>query len=622
MKYHNQYDPMPESAAIISEYFKGNEQIFTATLKYENFVWEANAINVAESILPEKLCMDLHLDMILNQGAGAVTRYYKTLLEGKNEILEKAKIKLRGANTKAIDESLAAFKKQIKKKLQSRLNEANVSPAALLDPTKALTDVLNSVSSKIPKEYKQKPTPSAENIEGATATDPEFDAALSGGEYTPSTESGESTGILMRLWNALTEDGSLIGIIHLILDIIGAFADFVVPGVGAIADVLNAIIYFIRGKYLLGTISLIAGVVFGAGDALKLLKPAAKSAEPVMMAIIKGGGKSGGEALAKLPAKESGPVLKLLRFIAKNIGSALGKGVQILGKFFDGFLSKAVGWIPFIGKPLKSFFDNIGATFAKYGQDMTKFSKEFGTAEKTAIGIAKKESAEGIETVIKGSGNSVVVDGGVAKIVDKSGNTISKEFPAEWLTKGMPPETLKMFSSPKVAAKYYSSIAKSNEKIAEGLGKWFLKKGVTAFKRTGQLSAFIGKEIIKIITGKSPQEAGYKEEEVEYWGNSAMQSWIEEKIKKEKEATGATYVPYVNLDSSEQEVFDRITKYQNTYADLFGHPHIIPVVYEKYGKTEDQFEDAWKAIGLGAGVEKKEEVKESFKYIIPFSKFI
>lgn len=622
MKYLNQYDQMPESAAIISEYFKGNEQIFTTTLTYENFLWEANALNIAESVIPKEVSMDLHLDMILNQGAGAVTKYYKNLLEGKNEILESAKIKLSRVNSKKIDEALFHFKKEIKKKLQSRLNEADFSVDSLLNPTSSLKNLLSNVAVKPDKTYTPQPTPTASEIEGAPATETEFDTALAGGEYKATAKEGGSTSVLMSLWNALTEGGSMIGIIHLILDIIGAFADFVVPGVGAIADILNAIIYFARKKYLLGTISLIAAVVFGAGDTLKLLKPAAKSAEPVMMAIIKNGGHAGGEALAKLPAKESGPILKLLRFIAKNISSAFGKGVQLLGKFFDGFLSKMVGWIPFIGKPLKSFFDNIGSSFARYGQDMTKFSKEFATAEKTAINLSRKESTAAIETMLKERGQAIVFEKGSksAKIVDKSGNVISKEFPIEWIP-GFKNKKI-MLGSEEAITKYFNAIASSNEKMAEGFGKWLLKKGVTGFKRTGQLAFFVGKEIIKGSTGEDPQKAGFTKEEVEYHGNSALKSWINDRIKKEKEETGATYVPYTTLDSSEEEVFDKITKYQNTYANLFGHPHIIPVIYEKYGKTEEQFEEAWKALGLEEEKKKKEEVKESFKHIIPFSKFI
>lgn len=614
MEYLIQNEDVPGPSLLISKYFNGTGPVFETTLKYDNFLWELRILEEAESVLPTSLSFDLHLDMILDQGGQAVTRYYKNLINGKNDVLEKAKTHLRKFDHPRINESSLIFNKKAKKKLTERLNEAD-SMISLLDPSKSLTDLIKT---SVSKEYKKKSGEISPITDGAENTEAEFEIALGGGEYKGTKE--DASGVLVKLWNSLTEGNSMIGVIHLLLDILGAFGDFVFLGMGAIFDILNAIIYFIRGKFLLGAISLIAAVVFGAGDTLKLLKPAARSAEPVMMALIKNGGKSGGEALAKLPAKESGPVLNLLRFIAKNIGTALGKATSLLGKFFDQFLSKAVGWLPIIGKPLKSFFDEIGGAFGRYGQDLTKVSKEFGLAEKTAIDISRKESAESLNTLLKTSGQGIIIEPGskVAKIVDKEGKVIGKEFPVEWVPGYKSKKAI--LGSEEAIGKYYSGVASSNEKMAEGIGKSLTKMGATAFKRTGQFAFFIGKEIIKLTSGKDWQEAGYKEEEVEYWGNSALTSFINDRIKKEKKDSGATYIPAVDLDSSEEEVFERITKYQNEYAKLFGQPQIIPVIYDKYGDTEEEFEEAWKAIGLSGTT--PDDVKESFKYIIPFSKFI
>ena len=101
---------------------------------------------------------------------------------------------------------------------------------------------------------------------------------------------------------------------------------------------------------------------------------------------------------------------------------------------------------------------------------------------------------------------------------------------------------------------------------------------------------------------------------------------------------GATYIPALDLDSSDKETFDRITNYQNNYAKLFGMPKIIPVVYDKYGndEVEEDFKEFWDQVGTGeikhnedgtsTRVEKsnKKETNESasFKYIIPYTNFI
>lgn len=607
---------VPESALIFSEIFKGHDKLFSSTLTYENFLWDAKAADEAESVIPESLSFDLHLDMILNQGAQTLTEYYKNLTQGKNIILEQAKKKLGKNYSHKINESIVSFNRKVKRRAQKRLNENAIS----LDPTQLLLGKMKTAFPTFQNTQVQSNIP-----DGAEVTDNEVEAAIAGGEYSPQAKTSEDNAI-MSLLKLLTEGGTTIGIIHLILDILGVLGDFV--GLGAIFDILNAIIYFIRGKWLLGTISLIAAFVFGSGDALKLLKPGAKTAEPVMLAIIKGGGKEGGEALAKVSAKESGIVMKLLRFLAKNITGALGKATGILGKFFDVFLSRAVGWVPLIGKPLKAFFDMIGSTFAKYGDNLVKFSKEFKVAETTANSIFKKEVDASLDAVLKKTGNNVVVSeaptkfsSGVAQVVDKNGKVISRQFPADWLTKGVNPEKLKAFNltTPEAAAKFYSSIASSNSKIGEKLTSTLFKKGWKAAAKTAQFAAFIGKQFIKLATGEDPQSAGYTPEETEYFGNALMQDYFNSEIKKKRKETGATYLPYIELDSSEKEVFDNVTKYQNTYADLFGQPHIIPVIYDKYGKKDDEFKEAWSALGVK---EKKKEVKESLKHVIPYSKFI
>jgi hypothetical protein len=653
MKYVSPYGTTPESAQLICEYFKGNEQIFAKVVTFENVEWESRMLNIAESAISEKALIDLHFDMIVNDGARAITKYYKNLISGKNDVLERAKIKFTNLNSHRIDESADIFRQRAKKRMTNMLAELDLNTINwATNPGGALqTQLTNATGQTVPTSDLQNQLKAAltggakPTATGAIANTPEeFDKALAGGEYTGKTE-GSTMGFLHELWSALTEGGSTIGIVHLVLDIVGVVGDIFGPAIpiGLVADVLNAIIYFVRattapegesGKFwLLGSISLIAAFVFGAGDVLKLLKPAAKSAAPVMEAILKGGSKAGGDALAKVSAKEAGPVMKLLQFISKNISGVLGKASGLLGKFFDGFIAKLVGWIPFIGKPLKGFFESIGTSFAKYGDNLTGFAKEYSAAEKAAIEIGAKEIDTGVETMLKNSNQSLIIDDAtkMAKIVDQDGKAITKEFQADWLKKDFDKKAAGLFGNDKAIAKYYSNVASSNAVMAEGIGKYFIKKGWKSIKGTGKLAFFIGKQIIKLINnGKDWQDLGYKKEEVEYWGNSALHSWLQDEIHKKKEETGATYLPAIDLDSDQKEVFDNITNYQNNYAKLFGQPSIIPVIYNKYGNTEDEFNEFFDEVKKGtvkpedSDESKKESVKESIshlRYIIPYSKF-
>ena len=580
MSHINEYHA-PAEAALITNYFRGNESILSSIITFENIKWEATALNLAESILPEKLSFDLHFDMILSGGATAVTQYYKGLLSGKNSILEKAKASGH-ASHKAINESLASFEIALKSRLKNILNESDLAG---------------------------------------------FDAALSGGEYTPKSDGG-TFGFLKSLGNALTEDGSPIGILHLVLDIIGVLGDAVmgftgIP-VGMIADILNAVIYFIRGKWLLGTISLIAGLIPFGGDVLKGFKGVAGPMEKVLVSTATKGNKAGVEVLSKVPAKDKGLVIKGLRFIARNIMGALGKAGKILESFFSSFLAKVTGWIPFIGKPLRSFFNKIGQTFGKYSDNMTNFSKGFGTVEKETLKLALKESDLLVSKTLAGKGKMALDPAtNLVNCYDTSGKLLG-QFSPELLTNtkvlnSKYPNLFKVSKDPqgKQILAYYNSVGRSSAKLSDGAAKYFMKKGWSAVKGTSRLAAFLGKQIIKLITGKEPQEAGYTDAEVEYWGNSSLNSWIADRIKKEKEETGAAYLPSIMLDSSDEEVFTRITNYQNNYADLLGMPHIIPVVYDKYGtgETKSDYPGFWKEIESEHSKSELAQKNESFHHV-------
>lgn len=654
MKFVAPYEERPEAIDIISKYFAGNESVFSNTISYNNVKWEANLLNIAESILSEKESMSLHYDMILNGGRDVINRYHRSLISGRNLILEKAKNKVSPHRAKQINEAISQISSILRNRFSQSLNENDFASnlnIASADPQKFFSDKLGAAIASVNKQKAADAQAAAQVNQPFTQAQPapvqntsvpgsdDFNTALAGGGYAPKEEGGV-WGFLKSLWYALTEGGSMIGVVHLILDILGILGDaFMVVGIpgGIIFDILNAIIYFIRGKVLLGTISLIAGLAVGAGDILKAFKGVAMPMEKVMLATIRGGTKEGVVALGKVPAKDQGMVVKGLRYIAKNIGGILGKVTKILGSFFDSFVAKLVGWVPFIGKPLKGFFEKIGKTFAKYADDMTGFASNFSKVEKEALEAVLKESNETVaEMMAKGGSMTLNLETGMVKCVDSSGNQIGKEFSAEILTnpnlvnKKYPNLFKAQKSKAKDIAQYSTTIARTGTKLSDSVGSSLVKLGLSTTKKTVRLAAFIGKQIIKLITGKDWQEAGYTQQEVEYWGNSALHSWIQDEIIKKQKETGATYLPALDLDSGDQETFDRITKYQNHYAQLFGQPHIIPVVYDKYGNkgVEEDFEGFWDAVKKGKvknedtiDIKEKEPQNESFKYVIPFSQF-
>lgn len=637
MKSRTQFQNSKDSAEIISQYFRGNEHLLSQAITFDRVKIEARQLNLMESIIPKEKLLELHLDMILNRGTHAVTKYYKNLSNGRNLLLERAK--LTGYQEKQLNESLLNFKKKFRSTLKTRVNEQGVPTGDIADPTAIFSNAVKGAMGvptipNIPNTITQSaPIAASSTLSNQDA----FDTALAGGEYKASEDGGVS-GLLKKLWNALTEDGTPIGILHLVLDIVGLLGD-AFPPVGLIADLLNAVIYFYRasiaeeGKagtfWLLGSINLIAAFLFGSGDMLKLLKPGAKAAAPVMEAILRGGAKGGADAIAKIPIKERGPAIRLLRFISKNIAGIFGKASSLLGKFFGEFLAKITGWLPFIGTPLKSVFESIGKVFAKSGDSMLIFSKEFDTVEKIAAKAETAAAQAAISNSLKKSGYKYVKDSADPSLVliKNESDVIEATMSIESFKKTFGEKAAGLFSKTETESMllYYPKLASGAPKVEEGLIKYFLKTGKKFVKFHAKLAFFIGKQVIKLINdGKEWQDLGYKKEEVEYWGNSAWSSWIQDEILKKKEETGAVYVPSLDLDSSEKEIFDRVTNYQNNYAKLFGERTLIPVIYNKYGNedVEEEFADLWKEIGEGSV--KKEEVTESLsplRYIIPYSKF-
>ena len=545
---------------INAEFPKYQKQLFS-TVTFENLVSEAHSLNAIESAVPSEISLGIHFDKIFESAGNRVKDYYTNLSLGKNQILEEARAL--GLTTQQINEAIDDFRNFIKHKL---FEEA----MALGAPVEGTMDG--------------------------------FGTALSGGEKKAPAAGSKWTilGTLKKVWNALTEGGSVIGIIHFIIDIIGLVGDFIFPGVGVVADIINAIIYAIRGKWMLAIISLIAAIIMGAGDGLKLFKPVAKPAEQIFVKLArKGGVEEAAEALAKTGSK--GPVMRFLGLLASMVGTALSKASTLLAKFIQG-IGKIVSWIPGLGGLLRPIFDGLGGILTKFGDSMSLFASNFKLLEKGGAKVAVKEIDDAIAS-------------GVNFYISKDGKWVTllgkdTKYPAEAVARAyniVNPKNNILFKNGAEWVKYHKAVtgpaakAAFRDRIGAFLKTRFNAETVAAFKT--RLPYFIGKQIYKLIFGSDfvPGKSKWSKEEVEGHGNGAFNDFIRRRIEEEKRKTGADYVPSLVLDSTDQEAFDKITDYQNHYAQISGKPSIMHVVYDKADESPDakQFKTFFDKVAAG-----------------------
>lgn len=594
MKYLDSYSGHKSEIEIINSIFKGKEQLFESSINLYGLKKEAILINEMESSIPENLCFNLNFDMAIKQSEITLTNYYKNLSFGRNLVLEYLKSKLTKQDIQLITEAFISFKNKLNE------NFSDMATSLASSVTGSLTG-LNSIEPAATKTGD--PLPSFEDaikIQGVEKSDSGFWSILKG------------------LWNAVTEDGSTIGIIHFILDILGIVGDAVMAGtgipLGLIADILNGIIYLFRGKYLLATISFIAGVVFGAGDVLKGFKPVAKYADEVFEMTAKGAsvGDAAMKVMKEVPEKQAGLLSRFLDYISKSIGPALGKISGMLNTFFGSFLNKIVGWIPLIGKPLKGTFESIAKFFKSYSDDMVKFSngwlKEGPTIAQSKIKEFIKVSSDAMGTAgakISKTGDKILVEipgrgttSYSAKAIMDSGLLI-KRYP-----KG---ELATFLKSSDNIPKYFNTLSDINSKfIPEIVGKTIhigekpLYLGPRAF-------TFFTKQIAKIYDGFSggsffgskdksavKSDATKEETSTENKANSgvAVSSLMQERMKKDlAKNPGQTYsVPMITdlTDPDNKEAYKAMLAQQNYYAKQFGLPSIIPVSYYMAKQTGEE----------------------------------
>ena len=135
--------------------------------------------------------------------------------------------------------------------------------------------------------------------------------------------------------------------------------------------------------------------------------------------------------------------------------------------------------------------------------------------------------------------------------------------------------------------KYHKAVAKPAVKAA--FKDRFLAFFMTRFNKEAaenfskRMPYFVGKQIYKLIFGSDfiDGKSKWTRAEVEGHGNGAFNDFLRRRIEEEKAKRGADFIPSLNLDASDKEAFDKITEYQNNYAQLNGQPSIMHVVYDK-----------------------------------------
>jgi hypothetical protein len=620
MKYVAPYvNDLNESKIIntINEVLAPFENVINHKLSVQSIKEECDFLNKVESMIPEDLQLQLHLNMILDESKKKMSNYNRNLANGRNLIIEQAVKNLPISESKKIKESFDSLFESFKNSVKDRL---------------ILEQSIPVDSKSISAEYGKDFTDVMKNIKN-----PDDIPAKTG-------KDGSIMSILKMLWNGLTEDQSPIGIFQFILDIVGLIGDFFGP-VGLIADVINGIIYLYREKYMLALISFIAAMIPFGGNVLKGWLQTSKIAKPVMGVgeiYLRDSAKVGAKVTddaAKVIAKSAPESLKALEYISKKSKEAMGSLTKFLSGFFDKFLGKIVGWIPLIGKPLKTFFEGVSGVITSFASRVTRFAddvpKAITKAEADTMGeFFKHAGKEGSEIAVKGSDLIVTtLKGKSAKI--PANMLKGTDFMIQRYGKGVGKKMQKVLKSLEMSsADFYKSLDNGLRLANKSYGKT-AKIGSAAISFSKKVPLFIGKEIYKFISDFKPGDSKLSDGEYEAWGNAAIYDLMQDRTKQAlEENPKAIYdIPYVD-NLKDNQATDVMRKTQNDYADAFNLPRIGVVGYYASGEKDKRPEEVTKFYeDLYAGDTQAldqmmadfpafERSYKDLRYIKPYSQFI
>jgi len=587
MKHIAAYQTPEIFCGHLNNIFEGTEEIFENLFSLENISKEAELLNRAEESIPEDLKFNLELDLILKRNKSTSQDYYKGLTEGKNLLFDMA---------------------------ESHINESDMGE--LKSAMSELFEGFKSLNGKNKEAILEQITSSIDNAASLKRGPNDVDDLLGNIKSTTDTSGiltheGGWWGLLKKLFNAITENGSAIGILHLVLDVVGLIGDFFGP-VGMIADVLNGIIYMVRGKWVLATISFVAAMLPFAGNIFaRIFKAGSKTgAEAIKIATVMGKSTKVSDDAVKLLAKASPDSIKALDYMAKSSKKVLPGLRGFISRFFRDFIGKLVSWVPFIGKPLQKFFNSIAKLFDGYVTKTLKFSDDFTKASaKIAThsldDFFKAASKPGTEivagTISKNIGKEVTQGTAGLLVKDVSGKVVA-ELPAAFIKNSdhiakrwggiIGKETTELMAkNSDHIVDLYRSIAGINKAAGEAMGlvNRVGSKVIGGFIVTKQIPMFIGKQIYKLFANM--QGMDLSDSELEAIGNVAVSTTMQDIMNKNlEENPNQSYdVPYVDAitNSPGQEV---LKENQRLQAERFGLPGIGDVVYYTSG-TKDKIPD-------------------------------
>lgn len=185
-----------------------------------------------------------------------------------------------------------------------------------------------------------------------------------------------------------------------VIDDVQAVLDYAgfIPGIGDALDAINALIYMIRKKWVLGALSLVAVIpVVGSAIAIpfKALHKLVGKQLSKIFSLMTTSGKAASNNLFKLANNMGGKVQGLI----KKVYGIISKNVSKINSFLDSLIPSFAKLVDkasfgFIGLPL---------AFTKAGNVMVKQMKEFfsgiakGSSYKTSKSIAKSEVKDEIK---------------------------------------------------------------------------------------------------------------------------------------------------------------------------------------------------------------------------------
>ena len=438
----------------------------------------------------------------------------------------------------------------------------------------------------------------------------EIDSVISNAGSLPTAESEGILGLLKSLWNGLTEGGSPIGILQLVLDFVGLVGDaWLVVGIplGMVADFINAMIYFYRGKYILGVISLIAMIPFG-GDVAKGFKGVAGAFDnPFSKLFTKGAGKEIAEESATVLMKQEGKTFakskRFLDYIKKSAAKIAANISSAISFLLEQVVAKAVGWVPFIGKPLKKFLTKLADYGRIVADNLTTFAKTVDAPIAKAVTKEAKASFDLMETTLT-KGGKVVKEGDKLIVKEASGKVV-KEIPIDEvakfsnITKKFPDGPMsKVLKNGDDVARFYEFISKTG-----GKARKFLQKNTDTIIIRGlvlsKFQSFIAKQIIKLLGSSAKAMSDYELEGMtDVITTDQLNSRMAEHAANVKKKTGATYVvPYIDqqlkddldTDLKEDELVYDLQKHLEYNAQRMGLPSFPSYIYAR-AKEENERE--------------------------------